>query len=229
MKLFTELVLTAPIRARLQFGINENVILEKVDFNERKNKGLTLKMHTFITLVQIDAERKVVARSEGNFFNLDHTSDYVYQNFMDEFTCQAAIVDAIGGDLEAFDEAVTEVFGDESVEAFLKTKQGSVAAQEALADSFMESISGRMGDDSPILACKMVSNKAGWLEFPKEMGWIVPQGLKAELPEITSFEKKRYQEGLAAKSKDKAKPDGVGSAPGAKSEKESGGDALSAL
>jgi hypothetical protein len=213
MILFKELVLTAPIRARLSFGHNENVILEKVDFEERKNKGITVKMHTFITLAQVDDERNVIARTEGNFFDLDHTSEYVWSNFMDEFTCQAAIISALGGDIEAFETAVVEVFGEDDPESFVKTKQGSVAAQEALQNAFMDHIEGKTGDDSPLLACKMISNKAGWLEFPKEMGWIVPQESKSELPEMSSYEKKRYQEGLAAQAKKSAKPDSVGSAP----------------
>jgi len=213
MKLFKELVLTAPIRARLTFGHNENVILEKVDFDERKNKGITVKMHTFITLAQVDAEGKIIARTEGNFFDLDHTSDYVGSNFMDEFTCQAAIVDALGGDIESFETAVVAVLGDEDYETFVKTKQGSVAAQESLQNAFMDAIEGKTGENSPTLACKMISNKAGWLEFPKEMGWIVPQEDKDDLPEMSSFEKKRYQEGSTAQAKKTAKPDAVGASP----------------
>jgi hypothetical protein len=214
MLLFKELVLTAPIRAKLQFGHNHNVIVEKVDFNERKNKGITVKLHTFITLAQVDDDRKVIARTEGNFFNLDHTTDYVWNNFMDEFTCQAAIVEAVGGNVEEFDAAVGEVFGDDNPEEFVKTKQGSETAQEFLQNAFMDAIEGKTGDDCPLLACKMVSNKAGWLEFPKEMGWIVPIEEKDELPAMSAFEKKRYQEGLAAQDANKqAKPDAVGAAP----------------
>lgn len=230
MKLYKELVQTAPIRAKLQFGHNENVILEKVDFSERKNKGITLKMHTFITLAQLDKENKVIARSEGNFFDLDHTSDYVWANFMDEFTCLAAIVSAIGGDIEAFETDVVSVFGDEDPEVYVKTKQGSTKTQEALQNAFMDHIEGKTGENSPVLACKMVSNKAGWLEFPKEMGWIVPVENKNDLPEVSSYDKDRYQKGLASQSKDKAKPDSVGAAPGAPSpEKKSKSPGLSSL
>ncbi len=226
MKLFRELVETAPVRARLQFGHNHNLILEKVDFGERKNKGITLKMHTFITLAQIDSEGKVIARTEGNFFNLDHTSDYVWNNFMDEFTCVASIIDAVDGDVEQFETDVLSVFGDEDPEAFVLTKQGSEAAQESLQDAFSNQILDKMGVNSPTMSCKMVSNKAGWLEFPKEMGWIVPLSKADELPEMTSFEKKRHQDGLTAQSEKKAKPDAVGSAP---AEKTSAGNALASL
>jgi len=229
MKLFKELVLTAPIRARLSFGHNENVILEKVDFEERKHKGITVKMHTFITLAQIDDERNVIARTEGNFFDLDHTSEYVWSNFMDEFTCQAAIISALGGDIEAFEAAVIEVFGEDDPESFVKTKQGSVAAQEALQNAFADHIEGKTGDNSPLLACKMISNKAGWLEFPKEMGWIVPQEDKGLLPEMSAYEKKRYQEGLAAQAKKSAKPDTDGTAGTPAPEKKSTVNALNSL
>lgn len=227
MKLFKELVQTAPVRSRLQFGHNYNVILEKVDFEDKINKGITLKMHTFITLAQVDKDRKVIARSEGNFFNLDHTSDYVWSNFMDEFTCQAAIIDAIGGNIEKFESDVVNVFGDDDPELFVKTKQGSVAAQEALQNAFSDHIEDKLGDASPLLACKMVSNKAGWLEFPKEMGWIVNDTDKDELPEMSSFEKKRYQEGLLSQNKASAKPDSVGTPPSG--EKQTAAKTLSSL
>lgn len=231
MKLFKDLVLTAPIRTKLSFGHNENLILEKVDFGERQNKGIKLKMHTFITLAKIDPEdeNKVIARSEGNFFDLDHTSDFVWSNFMDEFTCLAALITAVGGDAEAFEDTVVQVFGENESEDFVKTKQGSKATQEALQDAFMDHIESKTGDNSPLLACKMISNKAGWLEFPKELGWIVPQEKVDKLPEVTSFDKKRYQEGLAKQTKSSSVPDKVGAPPAAGEKAPTQANALAAL
>jgi hypothetical protein len=211
MNLFKELVITAPVSNRLQFGFNENVIISKIDTTVRKVKGLPIKANTFITLSQINPEtRKVVAQNEFNFWNLDSTTDFVVGNFLEQWTALLSIVDALGKDIVAYETAVFSAIGDNDIEVYAKTKDGAKVLQDALQDSFYELVKDSIGDACPLLKCKLVVNKKGYLEISKVSGWVLAMTDAKALPEMTATEKRIRAEALAATPEKKVNPDAPG-------------------
>lgn len=219
MNLFKELVESAPVGNRLKFGYNNNVIITKIDINERKIKGLATKQNTYITLTRIDpTTKKVVAQSEGSYWNLDHKTDYVVQNFIDQFTSIVSIVSAIGGNVEEFEQEILVVVPDEfeEIDQYLKTKEGSEIMQNTLSKVAKSYLKDVLGDVCPLLKCKVTVNKKGFFEMGREENWIVPMDGEEKLSIITAGERRNYRESLKADTDKTVEPDKTGAA---KSEK----------
>lgn len=214
MNLFKELVLSAPVSNRLQFGFNENVIVTAVDTSVRKIKGLPIKANTFITLTQVDpVTRKPVAQNEFNFFNLDPESDFVASNFIEQMTTLLSLIDAVGGDIVAFDNYVVTQLNGNDLDEYVKTKEGAKTMQAALETGFADCIKDYLGANCPLLKCKLVVNKRGFLTLSHVQGWVLPMTSEEPLPEITSQELKTRAESLTAAATPKqAKPDELGQA-----------------
>ena len=216
--LFKEFVLAAPVKNRLVFGHNENVVIENIDFSIRTKNGIATSNNTFIRLTKIDPtdDNKLLASSEINFFNLDPTKDYVQNNFMKQFTVEYAILEALGLDAEGFEEEVMELFqenlDDILVAKFLKNATNTKAVQYMLQTAFKSRIEGNIGLTSKLLKCKILVNKSCWTETGDELNWILPMDSEESLPAMTSYERSVYKKSLTAESK-KGKPDAVGNAP----------------
>lgn len=217
MNIFKQFVLARPVKTPLKFGHNENIVIESIDFGVRKRKGIAIKANTFIKLSEINPEDKsVLANTEINFFNLDPTKDFVFDNFISQFSILGGIIDSLGGDVEVFDDKVQKAIeGDTDSEtlAFLKKGANAKAAQDALVESFKEQVEDKIGLDSTLLKCKMVSNKSGYLQPANEMMWILPMDSEEELPVLTSREIRIYKKSLTDDGKKKkATPDAIGKA-----------------
>ncbi len=213
MSLFKEFVMSAPVTNRLPFGVVENVRVLKLDTSVRKNKGLPIKQHNFITLVEIDPETNtVIAQSEGAYWDLDHSNDFTMNNFIEEFTSLAALISAYGGDMEEFEKDVLEACPkDKQVDSYINTKEGAKVMQDSLAVGALKYISPNIGATSILLKCKVTTNKKGYFELGKELNWILPMDSEDDLANITAIEKRRYRESLKADNKKKTEqPDGVG-------------------
>lgn len=231
--LYRDIIASAPVSSRLQFGHNFNVIIAAVDTTVRLEKGLPKKNNTYVTFQVIDPEtKKVKAQSELSFWNLDHEQDLVYTHMVAQMTALAAIIEAVGGSTADYETAVFAAAGITDPEAeladMLKTKPGAATIQDALQNSFATIMAPFIGiDNCPLLACKLTTNKKGFIEFPNYMGWIVPMTAKDELPEVSTLDIKRHEEALKSeKSTKKAIPDQLGaSKPAAAPEKPAGGSA----
>jgi len=215
--LFRQYVESKPVRASLSFGHNYNIIVAGVDYEERKGKEAAIRANTFITLQQVDPiTREVKAKFEGSFWDLDPTSDFVLLNYDDQFTTMVFLVDALGGDLEQFVGDFIDATGIEDgviTKQHLSTKKGAKVIQDALRDAFKTAIDGKTGDASPLLQCKMTSNKKGFLEFGKETNWILPMDSDQDLPVVTVKEKEIFDAAQNETRPTQAEPDRVGSAP----------------
>ena len=211
MNLFKELVISAPVSSRLQFGFNDNVIVSAVDTSVRKIKGIPIKANTFITISQVNPEtRKVVAQNEFNFWNLDPTSDFVESNFMEQMTILASIADAMGGDITAYEAAIVSVLGFNKPEDMVKTKDGAKSLQDVLQDGFYNTVKDFIGANCPLMKCKLTVNKKGYLEMSRVQGWILPMTSSEELPVITPHELKVRTEASSTSTTTQAKPDDLG-------------------
>jgi len=215
MGLFRELVESAPVGNRLPFGIVENVRIIKVDTAERKRDGIGTKQNTFITIAKVDPKtNKIVAQSEGSFWNLDPTSEYVMSNFVNQFTSLLAIAVAYGESDEQFDDDVVGVCPpDTDIEDYIRTKEGAKALQKSLADAVEKYIVPHIGLESKLLKCKSTVNKKGYYELGVESNWILPMDSEEKLATVTPIERAIHRKALAeikVNGKAKAKPDKVG-------------------
>jgi len=215
MNIFKEFVITIPVKTPLEFGHNDNIFIESIDFNERRRNGIKINANTFIKLSKSDTTKnKVIANTEISFWDLDHTKDFVYNNFISQFTILTAIVEATGGNIEEYEEFVLNVadsLGNDDIEVLLKKKKEAAALQTALIDGFKNQMQGKIGNKELLLKCKMTSNKKGYLQPADDVQWILPMDSEQELPKITSREKTVYEKSKTENSK--AKPDSTGSAP----------------
>jgi hypothetical protein len=215
MNIFKIFVQSAPVKTPLTFGYNENVVIEAVDFSTRTRNGIAVKANTFIKLSKLDKDGKVEANTEINFWNLDHTKDFAKDNFMTQFSVLAGIIAAVGGDIDSYETAVMEVLGDSDdvfIANFLKKADNAKNVQQAMIDAFKAQITSRTGLKSTRLKCKMISNKAGYMEAAADIGWILPMDSEAALPLITSREKAVRKKALETSTK-KVSADKTGAAP----------------
>lgn len=216
INIFKEFVLTMPVKTPLAYGHNDNIVIESADFGIRKNKGVTVKSNSFIKLTKIDPETKqILANTEIRYFNLDPGSDFVAGNFNTQFTNFAGIVEAVGGDVQAFADGVEAVLGDSSDEFVLKSlkdRTKCAAIQQSLMDGLETALAGKIGIDSTLLKCKMASNKGGFLNPGEEYSWILPMDSEESLPAMTSRENGVRRKAMAGDD-DKSTADSTGSAP----------------
>lgn len=213
MNLFKQLVQSAPVGNRLKFGYQDNIKLIKIDINERKNKGLVIKQNTYITLAQIDLKtQKIIAQSEGSYWNFDHTTDFVMQNFIDQFTSLVSLIEVTGGDVEKFEQEVLAFLPEkyDQPDEYIKTKEGALAMQTALSNVSFAHLKDKVGDDSPLFKCKITVNKKGFFELGKVENWILLMDSEEKLATITPKERKNYRESLKADTDKPVEPDAVG-------------------
>jgi hypothetical protein len=215
--LFREYVESKPVRASLAFGHNTNIIIASVDFEERKGKETAIKANTFITFQQIDPITRVVkAKFESSFWNLDPTSDFTLSNFDDQLTTMVSIVEAVGGSVETFVTTLldaTELEDFVLSKQFLSTKKNCKLIQDGFQSAFKAAIEDKIGDACPLLQCKIISNKKGFLEMGREAGWIIPMDSEESLPEVTAQEQAIYTKAQSEEKPTQAEPDAVGAAP----------------
>ncbi len=221
MNIFEEFVKSAPVKTPLDFGHNENIIIESIDFGKRKRKGITIKANTFIKLTKIDPKtKKVLANTEISFWDLDPTKDFAKDNFMSQFSILAGIVAALGGDTEKFEGDIMEVLedsDDDYIVKFLKNATNAKKLQSTMQEAFKAQVADKIGIDSTLLKCKMVSNKAGYLEPANDISWILPMDSDEELPRMNSRELAVRKKALAGDNK--VEPDKTGKAPEKKEKK----------
>lgn len=214
--IFKEFVLAIPVKTPLTFGHNDNIVIESMDFSERKRNGITVKANTFIKLTKVNPEdRTPIANTEINFWNLDSTKDFVYDNFISQFTALASIIDALGLDVSVFEADVMSLLEDSSttfISKFLKTAANAKSIQAEMVSSFEKLTTDKYGIDSTLLKCKMVSNKDGYMNPANEYGWILPMDSEDELPAMTSKEQALFKKAMSGAAS-KASPDATGKPP----------------
>jgi hypothetical protein len=202
MNIFKEFVLAVPNKNQLDFGYNHNVVIESVDIGQRKRNGIAVKSNTFVRLTKIDVDtKKPIASTEISFFDLDPTKDFVYVNFLSQFTCLVGIIAALGGNEEAYQDEVLAVLqgnSEKEMTAFLKKVANAKAVQDVLMNAFYEQVKDKTGLSGTLLKCKMSVNKSGFLEPGAESDWILAETNPQSLPTMSSRDKLNRQKSLEA-------------------------------
>lgn len=177
-------------KADIGYGIHTNCVITKVSNEDRKTKdGEKIRRNCYTTFSQLNDDGAVVAEKEVSWFNLDHSSEYVYSNFYNQFEQLTAIVDVFVtgkkdkwangiqkileengvevGDWDAEDpasvasciEAITEALGD---------KDSCSGILEGMSELYIDLIGEKVGKDSRPVRFKVVyDNKGKYLQQPK--------------------------------------------------------------
>jgi hypothetical protein len=153
--------------ARLGKGIHDNVVIIKVDPEERKNKGVPIKKMLYITFATIDPETKKKKQEvELAWWSLDPTSEFFFSNLR-EFCVQIhGLLACYMTDEEAFTamSAAFEEFDFKSVADIEETKwkRNDVnTIQETLATLFVTAITPFIGVNVTPIRLKISTDSKG--------------------------------------------------------------------
>lgn len=115
LKIFID---SKPISTPVNFGINENVIFNKVDIKERlTKKGEKSKFNCYLEFLKLNKDGKSIGRSEYSFFMLDakdleKTEETFNKQFNKLLHLAAELYDNDEELEEAVAEAYIEIYGD---------------------------------------------------------------------------------------------------------------------
>lgn len=161
--------------AKLGKGIHENVVISKIDMEDRKKNGLITSKNLFITFATVDpATRKKKAELEMSWWRLNQTSEYFFDNLremviqingilttvMDEDEVYKAMEDLFADwDFKSVDDMKDHKWKKPDVEKFMTNLKGK----------FLELIKSHVGLDSKtLLRVKVTTDKKGeYPEMPK--------------------------------------------------------------
>jgi hypothetical protein len=153
--------------ARLGKGIHDNVVITKVDPEERKSKGVPIKKMLYITFATVDPEsRRKKNEVELAWWTLDPTSEFFFSNLR-EFCVQIqGLLACYMTDDEAFAAMSTtfDEFEFKSVAEIEETKwkRNDVnSIQDTLATLFAAAIAPFVGVDKPLIRLKVSTDSKG--------------------------------------------------------------------
>ena len=217
MSLLRKLLSVKPVRAQLEFGINENVRLVNIDNEVRKYEGDVIEKNTFLTFAKFNDNNEKIAATEFSYFNLDHTSDFVFDNLINQIGHLNKICSLLGaengvdptGDYEDLDE----------LKDALRTKKGCEKFMSDMWEQFSENVGDLVGIDSPLLRIKVINDtKSGkYLTLPKDDHFLELAEKSCTL-QVTPFEMKIHAKGQAPQQE---APDDKGEGPDEKPKKKS--------
>jgi hypothetical protein len=154
--------------ARFSKGIHDNVVITKVDPNERKNKGIPIKKMLYITYAIIDpVTKKKKTEAELAWWTLDPTSEFFFSNLR-EFCVQInALLACYMTDDEAFAamEKAFEGFDSftsvDDIEAYKWKKKDVDTLQESIANLFVTAITPFIGVSVTPIRLKVSTDSKG--------------------------------------------------------------------
>ena len=213
MSLLRKILAAKPVKTPLEFGINKNVRLVKIDNEERKRDGEPVPVHCFLTFAQFNSKGEVIAQSEFNYFNLNHEYDNTLGNLGTEVSQLQSIADVLNPGT-VIDP--TEDYEDEDeLMADLKSKKGCKKLQTAVWKAFNKAVGKKVGMESPMLSLKVVTDyKTGkYLNLPGDATIVELADTEASesVLRITPNEIKNRDKALVATTS--ATPDEAGDRP----------------
>jgi hypothetical protein len=196
MSLLRKILAIKQVRTPLEFGINENVRLVAIDNEVRKWEGEIIKRNTFLTFAKFDAKDIKIASSEFSYFNLDHTSDFVLDNLVSQLGHLNALVGILNPGIEI--DPTTSYEDLDEVKAALRTKKGCEHFMTVMWEQFLEAVTDKIGNESPLLRMKVVTDSKGrWVQLPRESHFVEAVDSDCTLS-ITPYELKIRNKGLEA-------------------------------
>jgi hypothetical protein len=196
-------------RVPLDFGINLNCRLIKIDNTPRVKEGETLKKNTFLTFAKFSSKNDIIGQTEFSFFNFDPDSKYTFDNFVQQLSQLTNIVNVLAPGT-VFDPT-EDIESTEELEAMLTKPKGCKELQDKMYDTFSDIVSDLIGLESTLLAVKAVTDKSGkFLQLPREGQFCASMDSDYSMLHVTAYELKMKN---AALSPTTVVADEKGSAP----------------
>lgn len=196
-------------RVPLDFGINLNTRLIKIDNTPRVREGETVKKNTFLTFAKFNSKNEIIGQTEFSFFNLDSESKYTFDNFVQQLSQLTTLANILNPDV-TFDPT-SEIESAEELEKMLTSPKSCKLLQDKMFDTFAEVVGEFIGMESPLLALKAVTEKTGkYLQLPKEDKFCALMSGNYDFLKVTAYELKMKNAALTPAT---ATADPKGSAP----------------
>jgi hypothetical protein len=167
-------------KSEIGFGIHNNCVVLKADNEVKKNKdGEVLKRNSWTTIGQKNDAGEIVAEKEVAWFNLDPTSEYLWDNFSSQMEQMSAIVDTLRppttDDKDIWDMAIDAVAADlgigltlDELKESLKVKKTCEAFMKGVGDVYAELLEPLVGPKSLPVRFKVVYDAGGkYLQQPR--------------------------------------------------------------
>ena len=214
MSFLRKMLANQPVRTPLDFGINENIRLTKIDNSPRKYEGETINRNCWMTFSKFNSKGEVIANSEFAYWNLDHESEYTFQNITDQLGHLQDIVNTLNPGVTL--DPTTSFESEEELMDAVGSKKGCKIIQDAMWDEFSAAVAGKIGPESTMLRLKVVTdNKGKYLQLPKQPHIVEDAEDECTLA-ISGYDLKMKAKGLEA---EKSKADTKGDAPDEKPKK----------
>jgi hypothetical protein len=177
-------------------GIHPNVMINKVDTKTRKGKNGPINKIIYITLTQLDAEKKRKAEAEVGWWKPDATNDFFKTNLQELCIQLHNILSCFMTEDEAFDVfagifegvGITKVAEIES-KSWKKSEVDTLLG--SLADTFKEAITPYIGNSDELLYLKLATNYKGEdIEIPKYGKFVEPMSIGETTLKFTDAELK---------------------------------------
>lgn len=169
--------------SKLNYGIHDDVMLAKVDVEDRKRQGQLEKKMIYVTFSVVDKESgRKKAETELSWFRLDHGSEYLFANIRELAVQLFGILSSFMTEEEAY-EAMEGVFNDfdenewtgpnveveaEDLEGHKWKKKEVETLIENFKSAFKKAIAPFTGDPEKLIRLKVTTdNKGEYVNIPK--------------------------------------------------------------
>jgi len=213
MAFLRKLLADRPVRTPLEFGINENIRLVKIDNEPRTKEGELITRNTYMTFTKFNDKNEPIASTEFSYFDLDPEKDNNLSNLANQLAQLQNILDLLNPEAGAIDPTA----GYKSVEALssdLQNRKKSKALIDKMFDLFAEALEGKIGNESELLRLKIVTDSKGkYLQLPRESHIAELMTTEPSALKITPYEVKMHAKGQESQSPEVKTPDEVSERP----------------
>lgn len=161
--------------SKLGFGMHDNIIITRLDIEDRKRQGTPEKKMLYIMFAAIDPEtKKRKAEIELSWFKLDPVSDYFFQSLRELCVQLAGILSSFMDKDEALDKMDSKIFGAFSYKEITelenhKWKKSDVdTVTQEIKAIFSELLLPYINDFDNLIRLKITTdNKGEYVNIPK--------------------------------------------------------------
>lgn len=185
----------------LDFGINENCRIIKIDNTERKREGEVIRKNTFITFAKYNKNNEIIGQNEFSYFNFDSNSEHVAENFVSQLSQMFHIVELLNPDKISEFNPTDGIKDENELNKILTTQKLASALQAKMFEQFESVLSEVVGDNCPLLAVKIVTEKTGqYLNLPRDAKFCALMSEDYSFLKVSAYELKLKQKSLEART-----------------------------
>lgn len=203
---------TAPVREKLKFGVNTNIVLKSVsNLTRRTRDGLKSGRYCFMRFSEINPETKEVLAEYEFSHNKSTNSDWALKNTMHLFNQLTFISKAVApkGKFAGIKTLISAAVNNSAYEKVMgKAVKGSELSETDLNElhdycvgistAFEEGVKPFVGVGGELLDLLVVTGKdIKYLELPREENNTITKAASSKTLELPSFYVKRFRGGAS--------------------------------